>query len=99
MLIYIYKNIESCDIMKENFKILLKSILNIDKKILRIMKIGLKYSFCFCILATLILLTYEFFNLPTLFYAGISLLKSGLFFIATFTICGFAFDKITHEIG
>lgn len=85
--------------MKENFKILLKSILNIDKKILRIMKIGLKYSFCFCILATLILLTYEFFNLPTLFYAGISLLKSGLFFIATFTICGFAFDKITHEIG
>lgn len=99
MLIYIYKNIESCDIMKENFKILLKSILNIDKKILRIMKIGLKYSFCFCILATLILLTYEFFNLPTLFYAGISLLKSGLFFIVTFTICGFAFDKITHEIG
>lgn len=85
--------------MKENFKILLKSILNIDKKILRIMKIGLKYSFCFCILATFILLTYEFFNLPTLFYTGISLLKSGLFFIATFTICGFAFDKITHEIG
>lgn len=85
--------------MKENFKTILNSILNIDKKILRIMKIGLKYSFGFCIFATLILLTYEFINLPTLFYAGISLLKSGLFFIATFTICGFAFDKITHEIG
>lgn len=85
--------------MKENFKVLLKSILNIDKKILIIMKTGLKYSFYFCIFATLVLLTYEFFNLPTLFYAGISLLKSGLFFIATFTIFGFAFDKITHEIG
>ena len=99
MLIYIYINIESCDIMKENFKTILKSILNIDKKILKIMKTGLKYSFYFCILATIVLLTYKVFSFPTLFYAGISLLKSGLFFIVAFTICGFAFDIITHEIG
>lgn len=99
MLIYIYKNIESCDTMKKNLKTILESILKMDKKILKIMKIGLKYSFLFCILATLVLLTYDFFSFPTLFYAGISLLKSGLFFIVTFTICGFAFDKITHEIG
>lgn len=85
--------------MKIKFKIILNSILNIDKKILKIMKMGLKYSFSFCILATLVLLTYEFFSFPTLFYAGISLLKSGLFFIVAFTICGFAFDRITHEIG
>lgn len=99
MLIYIYKYIESCGVMEKNINILLKRLSNIDKKILKIMKIGLKFSFYFCILATLILFTYNFLYLPALFYTGISLLQSGLFFIVSFTICGFAFDKIIHDIG
>lgn len=98
MLIYIYKLIESCDIMNNKLKIFIKSLSHIDKKILKIMKSGLIYSFLFCILAALILLAYEFSNLPTLFYVGISLFKSGLFFIVAFTICGFAFNKIIHEL-
>jgi hypothetical protein len=85
--------------MEKNINILLKRFSNIDKKILKIMKIGLKFSFYFCILATLILFTYNFLYLPALFYTGISLLQSGLFFIVAFTICGFAFDKIIHDIG
>ena len=84
--------------MKKDFKFMIKSIFKIDKNIFKIMKVGLKYSFFFCIFATLFLLTYDFFSMPELFYAGISLLKSGFFFIVTFTIFGIAFDRIKHEI-
>lgn len=84
--------------MNKNIQELFKAFKNIDKKILKITKIGLKYSFYFCILASLILVTYQFLSAPILFYTGISLLKSGLFFIVTFTICGFAFDKIVREV-
>lgn len=84
--------------MNKNIQELLKTFNNIDKKILRITKFGLTFSFYFCIFASIILVTYEFLSIPALFYTGISLLKSGLFFIATFTICGFAFDKIVREI-
>ena len=84
--------------MNKNIKIIKKSILNLDIKILKIMKKGLKYSLYFCILASLILITYNISYIPILFYTGISLLKSGLLFATFFIICGFVFDKILNDL-
>lgn len=77
---------------------ILKLLKSLNKKIINIMKIGIYFSFLFCICASLILLTYNFFSEPLLYHIGISLFKSGLFFIASFIICGFAFNKITYEV-
>ncbi len=65
----------------------------LDKKILHIVKHGIKYSLIICMFATLILVMYCEKSAPQAFYVGISLLKSALFFMATFIICGFVFDK------
>ena len=77
---------------------IINSIKNLNKKIIKIMKTGIYFSFLFCIFASLILLTYNFYNEPHLFYTGISLLQSGLFFLVTFIICGLAFNRITDEV-
>ena len=76
----------------------IKSITNINKKIYKIMKTGIYFSFTFCILASLILYTYNFYSEPRIFHIGIALFQSGLFFLVTFVICGFAFNKIYSEM-
>ena len=88
MLILIRILIERVIFMK--ILILLKKI---NTKILNLMVTGIRISFCLCILATFILITYQLNNFPNLYYIGISLLQSGLFFIVTFIICGFAFNE------
>ena len=80
-----------------NFQEIIKSIKQIDKKILKIIKNGLKGSFIFCLIASYILITYTTIGEPNAYYIGISLLKSGLFFITGFIICGFAFNKILSD--
>ncbi len=70
----------------------------IDNKIVKIMKIGISFSFAFCIIAAIILLIYNISSNPNTFYIGMSLIKSSLFFIVGFVICGFIFDKIINEI-
>lgn len=77
---------------------IIKSIKNLNKNIMKIMKIGICFSFLFCTFASLILLTYNFYSEPQLFYTGISLFQSGLFFLVTFIICGFAFNKLFDEV-
>ena len=73
---------------------IIKSIKNLNKKIIKIMKTGIYFSFLFCIFASLILLTYQIYSEPQIFYTGISLFQSGLFFLVTFIICGFAFYNL-----
>ena len=80
----------------KSFSIFGKNLIT-DKRIKQIMKLGIKSSFIFCLLSTTFLFTYIFFKHPFLFYAGISLLQSGLFFIATFIICAYSFSKIINE--
>ena len=76
-----------------------KIIKGIDKKIYKIMKNGIKFSFVFCLIASLILVTYcENYN-PNTYNIGVSLFKSGLFFLSTFVMCGFAFNKIINDIN
>ena len=70
-----------------------------DKKILNILKQGLKFCFYITIFSSILLLIYEtFIASPTLFYTGLSLFKSSLFFMVTFIICGIAFSKIKDEV-
>lgn len=70
-----------------------------DKKILNILKHGLKFCFYITVFSSILLLIYEtFIASPALFYTGLSLFKSSLFFMVTFIICGIAFSKIKDEV-
>ena len=80
-----------------NFQEIIKNIKHIDEKVLAKVKKGLKVSFIFCLLAILILVTYNTIGEPNAYYIGLSLLKSGLFFVVGFIICGVAFSKIMNE--
>lgn len=77
-----------------SFQEIIKNIKQIDRKILTIVKNGLKASLIFCLLASYILVTYTTIGQPNAYYIGISLLKSGLFFITAFIIFGISFNKI-----
>lgn len=80
-----------------NFQKIIKSAKQLDKKILKLIKNGLKFSFVFCLIANFILATYTVLGEPNAYYIGISLLKSGLFFMVGFIICGFTFNKIISK--
>ena len=73
------------------------SIEKIDERILKIVKNGIKISFVFCLIACYILITYTIIGEINAYYIGISFLKSGIFFIIGFVICGLAFNKIMKE--
>lgn len=75
-------------------KRILKEIKNFDKSILKVMKAGIKFSFVFCLFATLVLAVYEIIHISKLFYVGISLLQSSLFFLVAFIAYGFIFNKM-----
>ncbi len=80
-----------------NFQEIIKNIKKLDKKIVTIIINGLKVSLIFCLIASFILVTYNTIGEPNTYYIGISLLKSGLFFIVAFIIYGIAFNKIINE--
>ena len=80
-----------------NFQEIIKNIKQIDKRILAIVRNGLEVSLIFCLIASFILVTYNTIGEPNAYYIGLSLLKSGLFFIVGFIICGIAFSKIISE--
>ena len=69
-----------------------------DKLILKTVMSGLRYCFIFCIFAISILLIYRFYAYPIFYYIGISLFRSGLFFIVTFIACGFVFNQIKKDL-
>ncbi len=77
----------------------LLEIKKMDHSILDLMKFGVRFSFAVNILANIILLTYDFIvTSPTVYYIGISLFRTSLFFMAGFVICGFAFSKIKGDL-
>ncbi len=81
-------------------KQLLLEMKKMDHSIVELMKSGVRFSFGISILSILILLTYDFlYHVPAVFYIGISLFRTSLFFMVGFVICGFAFQKIIKETG
>ena len=76
-----------------------EKVSNIDKKILKVMKLGFKCCLGLGFIACFILLTYHYnINSPDLYYSGILLAKSSLFFFVDFIVCGFAVDTIRKEM-
>lgn len=82
--------------MLKTFKNLLKEL---DIKVKNIMLNGFKFSFLFCMFSALILIIYEFYMLPVLYYSGIILFKTSLMFFVDFIILGIGFDKIKKQMA
>ena len=76
---------------------ILAEYLKIDKSILKIVKQGIKYCFAFSIFSTSILLIYDLYSIPNLYYIGISLFKSSMFYIVSFIAFGYAFNILKNE--
>lgn len=80
--------------MIKNF---IKSIRNIEKNILKIMLIGLKFSLCIYILSALVLIYYNLNPISHIIYdSGLILFKTSLNFAVFFFICAFSIDKIKN---
>ena len=75
-------------------KNLINELKNFDKSVLKVMKSGIHFSFIFCLFSTLILAIYNSVHIPKLFYAGISLFQTSLFFLVAFIAYGFVFNKV-----
>lgn len=78
------------NVVKESFK-------NIDKSVKNIMLKGFKFSFAFCIFSTIILLIYNFYMLPIIYYSGTILFKTSLMFFFYFIVLGIGFDTIQKQ--
>ena len=79
-------------------KKILNEFKNMDKKILHITKLCLNFSFILLILSTALLFTYSIIDsTPTLFYVGISVFSSSLYFIVISLIFSLSFNKIRKE--
>ena len=87
--------------MKEeehSMKKILEEFKNFDQSIFRVMKCGIHFSFIFCLFSTLVLAVYQTIHIPKLFYMGISLFQTSLFFLAAFIAYGFIFNTIKKTI-
>jgi len=80
-------------------KQLLKEFKNMDHSILCLIKQGVNYSFILSIISSIILLIYDYIlQKPLVYYIGLSLFKTSIFFMVGFIICGFAFQRISKEL-
>lgn len=79
------------------FKKIQELFKHVNKKILKIMKCGLQFSFSICITATAILCTYLLFYQDSFLYAlGLTSFKLGLILGIEFIICGLSVDAIKN---
>ena len=75
------------------------NIKDIDKKVIKIMKIGLIISVLLSILSTLILSAYlTFFKSINVYYLGLMLLKLSILLATAFMIAGLSTDRIKKEL-
>ena len=81
------------------FKVIKEKFKNIDKSIKNIMLKGIKFSFAFCIFSAIILLVYNFYMLPIIYYSGTILFKTSLMFISYFIVLGVGFDTIKKQMA
>ena len=80
--------------MKKNI-LKLKSV---DNSILIVLYSGMKFCLVLALFSSLILSIYHTIHNPDIFYIGISLFKSTLFFIVFFVICAIATDTIKKGV-
>jgi hypothetical protein len=78
---------------------ILEMFKDIDKDVKKIMINGFKFSFIISIFSLIILITYNLYCIPILYYCGTILFKSSLMFFTDFIIMGFGFDKIKKQMA
>lgn len=79
-------------------KTIIKSLKNLDKKIMKILKYGLSFCFVVLVLSALILVTYLFFiHSDFIFQIGLLTFQIGLCFIAEFFASAIAVDTISKH--
>ena len=81
------------------FKVIKEKFKNIDKSVKNIMLKGIKFSFAFCIFSAIVLLVYNFYMLPIIYYSGTILFKTSLMFISYFIVLGVGFDTIKKQMA
>ena len=79
-------------------KNIINNFKNLEKLTYKIMKIGLKFCFSLCIIATLILLVYNITYSLNIYYIGIALLKLSTYLMIEFIVCGFVIDNIKKKV-
>lgn len=79
-------------------KLFLSKFKNMDTSISKVLFNGLKFCFVLILISALLLSIYHSIHNLDLFYIGISIFKSSLFFIAFFAICAIAIDTIKKDI-
>lgn len=85
--------------VKNFYNNLKKNFEGLEKKTLKIMKAGLKFSFATAIIAAGILITYIYFvHSYLVFKIGLLIFELALSFAADFIISGIAVDSIKKQI-
>lgn len=79
-------------------KLIKEKLMNLEKPVKKIMKYGFMFSFLVCIVAMFLLLSYDYYNIPDLYYIGLSVFQLSLFFTVEFIICGIAIDTIKKQM-
>lgn len=79
-------------------KMLIDKFVSLEKNVKKIMKYGFLFSFLVCVIAMVLLLSYELFSSPDLYYIGLSVFQLSLFFAVEFIICGIAIDTIKKQM-
>jgi len=78
---------------------LLENLNKLDTVTYILIKKGLKFSLGISVIATILLLLYLYFIQNIfIYYAGLSILKSSLFFSVFFIICGISMDTIKKQV-
>lgn len=78
-------------------KLVFSRMKNLNSSIKRVLYNGLKFCLVLALISTFLLSLYHTILNLDLFYIGISLLKSSLFFAVFFVISAIAFDTIKND--
>ena len=72
---------------------------NFDKKIVKILKYGLRFCFCVAIVSVAVLITYLFFVHSNFIYQiGLAIFQLSLCFTAEFIVSAIAVDTISKQV-
>ena len=86
------------EIVNKIYNSFLDKIKNLDKTIIKIIKIGFIICSSLTVISVILLFTYHIYSKPNLFYIGIELLKNALMFACMFLIFGIGFDTIKKDM-
>ena len=76
-----------------------KYLKTMDVTIVKIIKKGMYFSALMSLISMTILLIYMLnYHIPSLFYIGLVIMKTSIYYMTFFIICGISFNKIKEDI-